>query len=124
MATVPISRSQCALAFGDRDGRWSLSARAEDAAGNAAEATREVSVDTRPPVVAVTDPAPGTVVPEATLTISGTARPDLLDLVLGVVPVPVLARPIQLVVAVARLDHRHVEAAQMPGDAREAFQPY
>ena len=40
-----------------------LTARAEDQAGNAAEATRPVVRDSQAPVIAITDPAPGTNVP-------------------------------------------------------------
>jgi RHS repeat-associated protein len=61
------------------EGSNTLTARAEDRAGNAAEASRAVVRDSQPPVLAVTDPAPGTVVPGATITLRGTASDPHLD---------------------------------------------
>jgi RHS repeat-associated protein len=61
------------------EGSNSLVARAEDAAGNASEATRAVVRDSQPPDLAVTDPAPGTVVPGASITLRGTASDPFLD---------------------------------------------
>jgi YD repeat-containing protein len=66
---------QVPLAEGDN----TLTARAEDQAGNAAQVTRTVVRDTQAPVVAVTDPAPGTVVPGAAITVRGTASDAHLD---------------------------------------------
>ena len=61
------------------EGTTTLTARAEDRAGNAAEASRQVVRDTQAPTLAITDPAPGTVVPGATIAIRGTASDAHLD---------------------------------------------
>ncbi|MEM7480683.1 MAG: Ig-like domain-containing protein [Acidobacteriota bacterium] len=61
------------------EGSNTLTAEATDAAGNRASAGRSVTLDTQPPAVAITDPAPGTVVPGATLSISGTVADASLD---------------------------------------------
>ncbi|HEU4455393.1 MAG TPA: Ig-like domain-containing protein, partial [Longimicrobium sp.] len=56
-----------------------LTARAEDQAGNAAEATRPVVRDSQAPAIAITDPAPGTVVPGSSITLRGTVGDPNLD---------------------------------------------
>ncbi|HEX3553446.1 MAG TPA: Ig-like domain-containing protein [Thermoanaerobaculia bacterium] len=61
------------------EGSNTLTARAEDRAGNAAQATRTLERDSTPPVLAITDPAPGTVVPGASITLRGTAGDAHLD---------------------------------------------
>ena len=61
------------------EGSNSLVARAEDRAGNAAETTRAVVRDSQGPDLAITDPAPGTVVPGASITLRGTASDPHLD---------------------------------------------
>ncbi len=61
------------------EGSNTLTARAEDRAGNTAEATRAVVRDSQPPVLAITDPAPGTVVPGSSITLRGTASDPHLD---------------------------------------------
>ncbi|MDY7093844.1 MAG: Ig-like domain-containing protein [Acidobacteriota bacterium] len=54
------------------EGETVLTAVATDAAGNSSQASRSVVLDATAPAVAITDPAPGTVVPEAQRWISGT----------------------------------------------------
>lgn len=44
---------------------------------------------------------------------------DLVELILGIAPVPVAPRPVEFGVTVANLDHCHVEAAQMFRDQLE-----
>ncbi len=61
------------------EGSNTLTAHATDRAGNAADASRAVVRDSQPPVLTVTDPAPGTVVPGATITLRGTASDPHLD---------------------------------------------
>ncbi|MCB1055040.1 MAG: Ig-like domain-containing protein, partial [Acidobacteria bacterium] len=61
------------------EGETTLIATATDGAGNSAQSSRTVFLDTTAPTVAVTDPASGTVVPGGTLTISGTAADPHLD---------------------------------------------
>ena len=61
------------------EGSNTLVAHAEDRAGNAAEASRAVVRDSQPPVLTVTDPATGTVVPGGTITLRGTASDPHLD---------------------------------------------
>ncbi len=61
------------------EGSNTLVAHAEDRAGNAAEVSRTVVRDSQPPVLAVTDPSPGTVVPGATITLRGSAADPHLD---------------------------------------------
>ena len=61
------------------EGSNTLTAHAEDRAGNAAETSRTVVRDSQPPALAVTDPASGTVVPGSTLTLHGTAGDPHLD---------------------------------------------
>ncbi|HSL82264.1 MAG TPA: Ig-like domain-containing protein, partial [Thermoanaerobaculia bacterium] len=61
------------------EGGTTVVAEARDAAGNGAQATRTVVLDTQPPALAVTDPAAGTVVPSSTLAVSGTATDPHLD---------------------------------------------
>ncbi|HMB54063.1 MAG TPA: Ig-like domain-containing protein, partial [Thermoanaerobaculia bacterium] len=61
------------------EGSTPLVATATDAAGNSAQASRSVTLDTQPPALAVTDPAAGTVTPVATLTVTGTANDPHLD---------------------------------------------
>jgi RHS repeat-associated protein len=56
-----------------------LAAVATDAAGNTATAQRSVELDTLPPTLALTDPAPGTIVPGGTLPVSGTVADPHLD---------------------------------------------
>jgi hypothetical protein len=45
--------------------------------------------------------------------------PDFLDLILRVSPVTVLRRPVELVVPVSSLHHRHIEPAKMLGNRLE-----
>ncbi len=61
------------------EGSTQIVAEATDAAGNVAQATRTVVLDTQPPALAITDPAAGTVVPDGTITVSGTAADPHLD---------------------------------------------
>src|SRR6185295_1564571 len=61
--------SQVPLSEGDN----TLTAVATDTAGNHAEAARHVVLDTKPPEIAITDPASGTVTPDAQVTVRGTA---------------------------------------------------
>jgi RHS repeat-associated protein len=61
------------------EGSNTLTAHAEDRAGNAAGVSRAVVRDSQPPALAVTDPASGTVVPGSTLTLRGTAADPHLD---------------------------------------------
>ncbi len=61
------------------EGSTQLVAEARDAAGNTAQATRTAVLDTQPPAVAITDPAAGTVVPGASILVSGTAADPHLD---------------------------------------------
>ncbi|HEX4965393.1 MAG TPA: Ig-like domain-containing protein [Thermoanaerobaculia bacterium] len=61
------------------EGSNTLTAQAQDQAGNAAQATRTVERDSTPPTLAITDPAPGTVVPGASITLRGTAADAHLD---------------------------------------------
>lgn len=61
------------------EGSNTLTAHAEDRAGNAAEASRAVVRDSQPPALAITDPASGTVVPGSTITLRGTASDPHLD---------------------------------------------
>ena len=61
------------------EGSNTLAAHAVDQAGNAADASRAVVRDSQPPLLVVTDPASGTVVPGATLTLRGTASDPHLD---------------------------------------------
>ncbi|MCB1036569.1 MAG: Ig-like domain-containing protein, partial [Acidobacteria bacterium] len=67
--------SQVPLAEGEN----TLRAQAMDRAGNLAEVQRSVYLDTTPPVVEVTDPASGTVVPTAQIVVSGTVSDPHLD---------------------------------------------
>ncbi|MEA2604011.1 MAG: hypothetical protein QOF89_5003 [Acidobacteriota bacterium] len=67
--------SQVPLSEGDN----TLTAVATDAAGNHAEAARHVVLDTKPPEIAITDPASGTVTPDAQVTVRGTAADPHLD---------------------------------------------
>lgn len=61
------------------EGETLLSVEARDAAGNVTGATRTVVLDTLPPAVAITDPAPGTVVPGTTIAVSGSVADPHLD---------------------------------------------
>ena len=61
------------------EGSTQIVAEATDAAGNVAQATRTVVLDTQPPSLSITDPAAGTVVPDGTITVSGTAADPHLD---------------------------------------------
>ncbi len=61
------------------EGSTQLVAETLDEAGNSAQATRTAVLDTQPPAVAITDPAPGTVVPGASILVSGTASDPHLD---------------------------------------------
>ncbi|MEM9557620.1 MAG: Ig-like domain-containing protein [Acidobacteriota bacterium] len=61
------------------DGAATLTVRAEDAVGNAATTTHGLIVDTTAPSVAITDPAPGSIVPDATYTVSGTTEDPHLE---------------------------------------------
>jgi RHS repeat-associated protein len=61
------------------EGSNRIVARAEDRAGNAAEAAATVVRDSQPPGLAITDPAPGTVVPETAITLRGRASDARLD---------------------------------------------
>jgi len=61
------------------EGNNTLTARAEDQAGNAAQATRTLERDSTAPVLVITDPAPGTIVPGASITLRGTAADAHLD---------------------------------------------
>lgn len=60
-------------------GSNTLTAIATDAAGNSAQAQRTVEVDLDGPSIAITDPAAGTVVPDATILVRGTAADPHLD---------------------------------------------
>ena len=51
------------------EGSNTITAEAADAAGNSAQASRTIVLDTQAPALAITDPAAGTVVPAATLTV-------------------------------------------------------
>ncbi|MDA8020339.1 MAG: Ig-like domain-containing protein, partial [Thermoanaerobaculia bacterium] len=62
-----------------REGSTTLTARAEDLAGNVAEATRTVILDTEAPQVTITDPVAGTLVPDATYEVRGTVIEEHLD---------------------------------------------
>ena len=62
-----------------REGSTTLTARAEDAAGNVAEVTRTVLLDTEAPQITITDPAPGSLVPDATYEVRGTVTEEHLD---------------------------------------------
>jgi RHS repeat-associated protein len=61
------------------EGLNTLTARAVDRAGNAVEASRDVERDSTAPTVAILDPAAGTVVPDATIEVRGTAADAHLD---------------------------------------------
>ncbi len=61
------------------EGTNQLSVEARDRAGNAAQASRTVEVDTQAPVIAVSDPAPGTLVPGDAITVSGSVVEPHLD---------------------------------------------
>ncbi len=61
------------------EGANTLTVEALDTAGNQAQATRDITRDTTDPMVAVTDPAPGTVVPDDRTTLHGTADDPHLD---------------------------------------------
>jgi len=61
------------------EGATVVVAEATDAAGNVAQTTRTVELDTQAPGLAITDPAAGTVLPDATITVSGTATDPHLD---------------------------------------------
>src|SRR5690606_17126943 len=61
------------------EGLNTLTARAVDRAGNAAEASRDVERDSTAPTIAILDPAAGTVVPDATIEVRGTATDAHLD---------------------------------------------
>ncbi len=60
-------------------GENTLTAVATDAAGNSASTVRTVEVDLEGPTIAITDPAAGTVVPAAAITVAGTASDPHLD---------------------------------------------
>ncbi len=79
IATTRTGTSWVARQVPLSEGSNTLTARAEDQAGNAAEAARTVVRDSQPPSLAVTDPAPGTVVPGASITLRGTAGDPHLD---------------------------------------------
>ena len=68
-------KARVPLAEGGND----IVVRAVDAAGNAATASRRISLDSLPPQVAITDPATATVVPGATLAVSGSASDANLE---------------------------------------------
>ena len=61
------------------EGANQLSVEARDRAGNAAQASRTVEVDTQAPTIAVSDPAPGTLVPGDAITVSGSVVEPHLD---------------------------------------------
>ncbi|HEX6904369.1 MAG TPA: Ig-like domain-containing protein [Thermoanaerobaculia bacterium] len=79
IATTRTGTSWVAKQVPLTEGTNTLTARAEDQAGNAAEAARTVVRDSQAPSLAVTDPAPGTVVPGASITLRGTASDPHLD---------------------------------------------
>lgn len=79
IATTRTGTSWVAKQVPLAEGSNTLTARAEDQAGNAAEAARTVVRDSQAPALAVTDPAPGTVVPGASITLRGTAGDPHLD---------------------------------------------
>jgi RHS repeat-associated protein len=68
-------KARVPLAEGGND----LTARAVDAAGNASTATRRVVLDSLPPQISITDPATATVVPGASIVVSGAASDAHLD---------------------------------------------
>jgi RHS repeat-associated protein len=61
------------------EGETQVVATATDRAGNSATAGRTVVRDTTAPAITITDPAVGTVVPEATIRVAGTAVDEHLD---------------------------------------------
>ena len=61
------------------EGENTLVATATDTAGNSGDASVTVVLDSEAPMVAITDPAAGTVVPDATIIVSGTATDPHLD---------------------------------------------
>jgi large repetitive protein len=66
------------------EGSNSLTAVAVDQAGNSAQASVTVVRDTQPPVLTITSPANGTVVPGTSIAVSGTASdPHLNRVVVG-----------------------------------------
>jgi RHS repeat-associated protein len=64
------------------EGSNSVAAVAVDQAGNQSQATAVVVRDTQPPALQITSPAGGTVVPGATITVSGVASDPHLDRVM------------------------------------------
>ncbi|MDA8017398.1 MAG: Ig-like domain-containing protein, partial [Thermoanaerobaculia bacterium] len=62
-----------------QEGPQTLQIHAEDTAGHRAERTLELVVDTTAPTLQITEPAPGTVVPDARYTIRGEAEDAHLD---------------------------------------------
>ena len=61
------------------EGPNELRAEAVDRAGNSAQATRSVILDTQAPAISIEDPAAGTLVPGDAITVSGSVVEPHLD---------------------------------------------
>ncbi|MGB6365514.1 MAG: Ig-like domain-containing protein, partial [Thermoanaerobaculia bacterium] len=87
LAAVSVNGIQATLSSGTfvaagvplAEGENELVVTAVDAAGNTSEARRSVTLDTQAPTIAITDPAAGTVLPDETVTLHGTASDPHLD---------------------------------------------